>query len=69
MGIIKNNPTINKPVNTRNTAVQVCGVRWCVKIQHRTRTCITRLGNTAALLGFTLAISEPQKATPDDVQA
>ena len=49
MGIIKNNPTINKPVNTRNTAVQVRGVRRCVKIQHRTRTCITRLGNTAAL--------------------
>ena len=50
MGIIKNNPTINKPVNTRNTAVQVRGVQRCVKIQHCTRTCITRLGNTAALL-------------------
>jgi len=36
-------------MNTHNTAVQVRGVRRCVKIQHRTRTCITRLGNTAAL--------------------
>jgi len=49
MGIIKDNPTINKPVNTRNTTVRVRGVRRCVKIRHRTRTCITRLGNTAAL--------------------
>jgi hypothetical protein len=40
---------MNKPVNTRNTVVQVCGVRRCVKIQHRTHTCLTRSGNTAAL--------------------
>jgi hypothetical protein len=40
---------MNKPVNTRNTAAWVRGVRRCFKIQHRTRTCITRLGDTAAL--------------------
>ena len=49
MGIIKDNPTINKPVNTRNTATRVRGVQRCVKIQHHTRTCLTRLGNTAGL--------------------
>ena len=27
----------------------VCGVQRCVKIQHRTRTCLTRLGNTTGL--------------------
>jgi hypothetical protein len=36
-------------MNTCNTVARVRGVRRCVKIQHRTRTCLTRLGNTAGL--------------------
>jgi hypothetical protein len=36
-------------MNTRNMVVWVCGVWWCVKIQHCTHTYLTRLGNTAAL--------------------
>ena len=40
---------INKPVNTRDTAVRVRGVSRCTKNQNRTRTRGTRFGNTAGL--------------------
>jgi hypothetical protein len=36
-------------VNTRDTAARVRGVSWCAKNRHRTRTRVTRLGNTAGL--------------------
>ena len=36
-------------MNTRDTAARVRGVLWCAKNRHRTRTRVTRLGNTAGL--------------------
>ena len=39
----------NKPVNTRDTAVRVHGVSRCAKMQHCTRTRVTRFGRTAGL--------------------
>jgi len=36
-------------MNTCNTATQVHGVQWCVKIQHCTCTCLTHLENTTGL--------------------
>ena len=39
----------NKPVRTCDTAAQVCGVLQCGKNQNRTRTRVTRFGNTAGL--------------------
>jgi hypothetical protein len=42
-------PYYNKPVNTRDTAVRVCGVSRCAKNQNRTRTRDTHFGNTTGL--------------------
>jgi hypothetical protein len=42
-------PYYNKPVDTRDTAVQVRGVSQCAKNQNRTHTCDTRFGNTTGL--------------------
>ena len=40
---------MHKPVNTRDTAVRVCGVSWCAKNLDRTRTRGTRFGSTAGV--------------------
>jgi hypothetical protein len=40
---------INKPVNTRNTTVQVHSVLWCAKNQNCTCTHTTHFGNTMGL--------------------
>ena len=44
------------PVYTRNTAVRVRGVLRCAEIHYRTRTRVTRFGNTA---GFTVPVRNP----------
>ena len=36
-------------MHTRNTAVRVHSVPWCVKIEYRTRTRVTRFGNTTGI--------------------
>ena len=48
-------------MNTRDTAVRVCGVLRCAKMQHRTHTRITRFGRTA---GLPVPVRNPTDWTP-----
>ena len=53
-------PYFNLPVHTRNTAVWVHGVPRCAKIEYRTRTRVTRFGNTT---GITIPVWNPNYDT------
>ena len=50
-------------MNTRDTAARVYGVSRCAKIQYRTRTRVTRFGNTA---GFPVPVLNPTEEDDDE---